>query len=183
MSRDPVGPEGTGHEPATPPDQPGPDGVRPTGPGPLVGLGAVAMVLGWAIRPLSIHFDAVEPVVSAWSVVVIWVLAAAVGFVAFRTWRVLQRPRGIVARPGRPTVRLEAYQAVNRLVLGKAAALAGAVVLGGYAGFAIAHLGITPTELSGQRLLRGSLAAVGGLGMMLAGLLLERACRVPSDRP
>ncbi len=179
MSRDHDEPEGTGSEP-TPPDEPGPANVHHTGPGPLVGLGAVAMVLGWSIRPLSIHFEAAEPVISAWSVVVIGVLAAAVGFVALRTWRILQRRQGIGAG-GTPTAaRFEPYQAVNRLVLGKAAALAGAVVLGGYAGFAIAHLGITPTELSGQRLLRSSLAAVGGLGLMVAGLMLERACRVRS---
>ncbi|MEP6816141.1 MAG: DUF3180 family protein [Marmoricola sp.] len=159
---------------------PGPANVRPTGPGPLVGLGALAMVSGYSIRPISIQLTVAEPVISVWSVVVIWVLAAAVGFVAFRTWRVLQGDRD-TARGARLPVRYEPYQAVNRLVLGKAAALAGAVVLGGYAGFAIAHLGIIPTELSGQRLLRGALAAAGGLGILVAGLLLERACRVRSD--
>lgn len=183
MSRDPEDHEGVGSEPQEPPetspDRPGPANVRPTGPGPLVGLGALAMVLGWSIRPMSIHFDTVEPVISVWSVVVIWVLAAAVGFVAFRTWRILQRAITVSAR--RPAAGFEPYQAVNRLVLGKAAALAGAVVLGGYAGFAIAHLGISPTELSGQRLLRGSLAAVGGLAMLVSGLLLEHACRVRPD--
>jgi hypothetical protein len=73
------------------------------------------------------------------------------------------------------------YQAVNRLLLGKAAAIAGAMVLGGYAGFAIAHLGITPTELSRQRLVRSGLASLGGLLLMVAGLVLERACRVRGD--
>jgi hypothetical protein len=179
LSRDPEGSNGSGGDPAPPteqpPGKPGPANVRPTGPGPLVVLGAAAMVLGWSIRPLSLHFDTTEPVISAWSVVVIWVLSAAVGFVAWRTWRILQRGRG--------GPRLEPHQAVNRLALGKAAALVGAVVLGGYAGFAIAHLGITPTELSGQRLLRSSIAAVGGLAMLVAGLLLERACRIRSDEP
>jgi hypothetical protein len=54
-------------------------------------------------------------------------------------------------------------------------------VLGGYAGFAIAHLGITPTELSRQRLVRSGLAALGGLLLLVAGLVLERACRVRGD--
>ena len=66
-------------------------------------------------------------------------------------------------------------------MLGKAAAMAGAMVLGGYAGFAIAHLGITPTELSRQRLVRSGLASFGGLLLLVAGLLLERACRVRGD--
>jgi hypothetical protein len=136
-------------------------------------FGALAMVVGWSIRPLSIRFGIVEPVISAWTVVVVFLLAAGVGFVAFRTWRVLQRRTGPVG--------MEPYQAVNRLMLGKAAALAGAVVLGGYAGFAIAHLGIPVTELSHQRLVRAVLGAVGGLLLMAAGLVLERACRVRGD--
>ncbi|MCW2757794.1 MAG: hypothetical protein JWO46_1540 [Nocardioidaceae bacterium] len=170
------GPDGSNQ---TGPHTPSPGNVRPTGPGPLVGLGSVAAVVGWSIRPLSIHFDAAVPVISVWSVVVIWVLAVAVGVVAFRTWRLLQRAPGAL----RDRTPLEPYQAVNRLVLGKAAALAGAVVLGGYAGFAIAHLGIAPTQLSGQRLLRAAIAAAGGLALLVAGLLLERACRVRSEAP
>ncbi|WP_269778361.1 DUF3180 family protein [Nocardioides mangrovicus] len=147
-------------------------------------MGALAAVVGWSVRPLCVRFDLAEPVISVWSVVVIWLLAVAVGWVALRTWRTLQRSRG--RRPdqqGLQGQQLEAYQAVNRLVLGKAAALAGAVVLGGYAGFAIGHLGIEPTQLSGQRLLRSSIAAVGGLVLLVMGLLLERACRVRSDPP
>jgi hypothetical protein len=159
-----------------PPVTPGPGNVQPTGPGPLVVLGAVAAVLGWSIRPLTIRLDLAEPVISAWSVVVVWVLAAGVGFVAFRTWRILQRP---AARLGAPV--LAPYQAVNRLVLGKAASLAGAVVLGGYAGFVIAHLGVPPTPLTGQRLLRGAISAAGGAALLVAGLLLERACRVRGE--
>ena len=108
-------------------------------------------------------------------VVVVFLLAAGVGFVAWRTWRILQRPTARGVEPLLP------YQAVNRLLLGKAAAIAGAMVLGGYAGFAIAHLGITPTELSRQRLVRSGLASLGGLLLMVAGLVLERACRVRGD--
>ena len=162
-------PDGSSGTPSSGPEGPR-GGLRPTGPGPLVVFGALAMVIGWSIRPLALRLDIAEPVISAWTVVVVFVLAAGVGFVALRTWRALQRRTGPVG--------MEPYQAVNRLMLGKAAALAGAVVLGGYAGFAIAHLGITVTELSHQRLVRAALGAVGGLLLLAAGLVLERACRV-----
>ncbi len=153
---------------------PDPGSVRATGPGPLVVLGAIAAVLGWAVRPLALRLTIAEPVVTVWSVAVVWLLAIAVAVLAFRTWRLLQRQHS-------DRTRLEPYQAVNRLVLGKAAALVGALLLGGYAGFAIAHVGIVTTDLSGQRLLRSAISAVGGLTLMSAGLWLERACRVRSE--
>ena len=175
--RDPDGSLDPSDAPSKPPDPRG--NIQPTGPGPLVVLGALAAVIGWLVRPITIRLDMAEPVIAAWTVVVVFLLAAGVGYVAWRTWRVLQHP------PARPRARgvepLEPYQAVNRLMLGKAAAMAGAMVLGGYAGFAIAHLGITPTELSRQRLVRSGLASFGGLLLLVAGLLLERACRVRGD--
>ena len=166
-----------GQDPDQDPNQePGqdPGSVGPTGPGPLVVLGAIAAVLGWVIRPLSLRLGVAEPVVTLWSVVVVWLLALLVAALAWRTWRALQRRR-VGDRL------MEPYQAVNRLVLGKASALVGALLLGGYAGFALAHIAIPATELSGQRLLRGSVNAAGGLALMAAGLWLERACRVRSE--
>lgn len=88
-------------------------------------------------------------------------------------------------RPWRPITgrevgvgrRLLPHQAVNRLVLGKAAALAGAVCAGAYVGFALVALGGIERQLDGERVLRSVLAAVGGLVLIAAGLLLERACR------
>jgi len=171
--RDPDGSLDPSDAPSRPPDPRG--NIQPTGPGPLVVLGALAAVFGWLVRPITIRLDVAEPVIAVWTVVVVFLLAAGVGFVAWRTWRILQRPTARGVEPLLP------YQAVNRLLLGKAAAMAGAMVLGGYAGFAIAHLGITPTELSRQRLVRSGLASLGGLLLMVAGLVLERACRVRGD--
>ncbi len=169
-------PDGSLDPSDTPPTTPEPGGnIRPTAPGVLVLLGSLAAVFGWAVRSITIRLDVAEPVIAVWTVVVVFLLAAGVASVAWRTWRVLQRPtrRGVE--------RFEAYQAVNRLMLGKAAAMAGAMVLGGYVGFAIAHLGITPTELSRQRLVRSGLAALGGVLLLVAGLVLERACRVRGE--
>ena len=170
-------PDGSLEPPDTPPEVPEPhDGnLRPTGPGPLVVLGALAAFVGWLVRPVTIRLDVAEPVIAVWTVVVVFLLAAGVASVAWRTWRVLQHPTRRRVEP------LEPYQAVNRLMLGKAAAMAGAMVLGGYVGFAIAHLGITPTELSRQRLVRSAVAALGGLLLLVAGLVLERACRVRGE--
>lgn len=164
---DPDGPEGSRG-----PDRPRhPASLQPSQPGPLVVAGAVAAVLGWLIRPLAIRLDLAEPVIPLWSVAVAWLLALSVAVTAYRTWRVLQHPR-----PGGP--RFAAHQAVNRLLLGKAAALVGALVLGAYAGSAIAHLGVPATELATERLVRAALSALAGAAILVAGLALERACRV-----
>jgi integral membrane sensor domain MASE1 len=78
--------------------------------------------------------------------------------------------------------RLEPHQAVNRLVLARAGALVGALVAGGYAGYAISWIG-DPAELAGQRILRSVIAVVAGVLIVVGALLLERACRVrkPND--
>ena len=56
-------------------------------------LGALAAVFGWLVRPITIRLDLAEPVIAAWTVVVVFLLAAGVGYVAWRTWRVLQHRR------------------------------------------------------------------------------------------
>ena len=56
-----------------PDEEPGPEGagrVHPTGPGPLVVLGVLALVLGWALRPVAIELRGAAPTVSwIWPVV------------------------------------------------------------------------------------------------------------------
>jgi hypothetical protein len=72
------------------------------------------------------------------------------------------------------------HQAVNRLVLGKACALAGALLVGGYLGYALAQLGVGDPA-SATRLWRSCVAALAAGAVTCAALLLEAACRVPRD--
>ena len=100
-------------------------------------------------------------------------LAVAVGITAWQTWRAVQVRRE----------RLEPHRAVNRLVLGRAAALVGALVAGGYAGYAVSWVGDRtpswPASGCSDRPSRGSPA----IAIVVAGLLLERACRVQKRAP
>jgi hypothetical protein len=95
-----------------------------------------------------------------------------VGTTAWQTWRTVHVRRD----------RLEPHRAVNRLVLGRASALVGALVAGGYAGYAVSWIG-SAAELADQRMLRSALAAACGVLMVVAGLFLERACRVRKRPP
>jgi len=144
--------------------------VHPTHPGALVAFGAVGLVVGWALRPASLRAGATEPEVSWLSVGLVFFVAAIVGGAAYQTWR---------AR--RSGVRLQTHQAVNRLVLGKACALAGAALAGGYFGYAVANLGMGTADNDSTRLWHSVVAGVGGVLLMVAALLLEQACRVPRD--
>lgn len=141
--------------------------LAPTPPGVVVAWGLAGLVGGWAVHPVSEELNGTAPVVSWVQPGALLLLAVAVGVTAWHTWRAVHVRRE----------RLQPHQAVNRLVLGRAAALVGALVAGGYAGYAVSWVG-AEAELAGQRMLRSALAALCGLLVLAGGLLLERACRV-----
>jgi hypothetical protein len=150
--------------------EPPPGRIRPTGPGPVVIAGVLGLLLGWAIRPLCLRMGYAEPDISLLSVGLLYFAAAIIGGSAYLTHRTVQRDRFALAH----------HQAVNRLVLGKACALVGALLTGAYLGYAVAQLGVGDPA-SDVRLWRSLVAAVGGAAVTTAALLLELACRVPRD--
>lgn len=150
------------------PDDEQPGSVRPTGHRPLAALVVLGLVGGWSLRFLALRTSRPEPDVPWTSVALLALTAAILATTALLTRRVVRRDRG----------RLAHHQAVNRLVLAKASALVGALLLGGYAGYALAQVGVG-TPGSGARLVLAALAALAALAMTAAALLLEHACRVP----
>jgi hypothetical protein len=168
VSRDPDQPPEPDEEP------PEPEGhVHTTSVGSLVGFAVVGLVAGWALRPLSLRWRGVAPTVGWLPVLALVLVAAIVGAVAWSTYRAVQ-VRG---------ERLEPQHAVNRLVLAKSCALAGAMVAGGYFGYALSWLGHTEAELAQQRVTQSVIAGFASVLTVAGSLLLERACRVrPRDR-
>lgn len=139
--------------------------------GRALALCAVAgMVTGWALHPLGERLLGHPPLVSWSQPLALLLVAAIMAYLAWHTWRTVQ----VLGR------RLEVHHAVNRLVLARACALAGALVAGGYAGFAVTWLG-DDSKPADQWLLRSVVAALGALGVMLGSLVLERACRTPGS--
>ena len=155
------------HEETGPPEPPA-GHVHPTGPGAIVGFALTGLVLGWLLRPLSIRVNGSAPTVG-WIPVLALVLGAVIlGAVAWVTHRDLHR-RGHV---------LEPHKAVNRLVLAKACALAGAMVAGGYFGYALSWWRVSEAALAQQRMVQSLVAGAAGMLIVVGSLLLERACRV-----
>ena len=126
---------------------------------------------GWLLVITADAFNLVPPEVS-WSAPIGLILAAAlVGALAYITHQRIQVRRE----------RIEPSRAVAFLVLGKASALAGALVAGGYLGFALMFLGRLDAAAPRERVIRSAVAIVAGIALCIAGWRLERACRVPRD--
>jgi hypothetical protein len=155
------------------PEGPAPEGsLRPLSYAVLTVWAVAGLVLGWLWHPVAEQLNGTAPVISWAQPAALWLVAAVIGTTSWQTHRAVQVRRE----------RLEPHQAVNRLVLSRAGALVGALVAGGYAGYAVSWIG-DPAELAGQRIVRCVVAVLAGLAMVVGALLLERACRVrePDD--
>lgn len=149
----------------------GPGRVGTTSPVVLAGLFILGLIAGRLIQPVTIWTDRTAPRVGWLPILLLFFGAAVLGAVAWSTWRTLQRGHGYL-RP---------HQAVNRLVLAKACALVGALVAGGYIGYAISWIG-DEAQLAGERLGHSALAALASVLMVAGSLTLERACRVGNGK-
>lgn len=143
--------------------------VRPTHPGPVVAAAVLGLVGGWSLRPVAQWLGEVPPLVTWVQVGVLYFVALFLAAVAWQTRRLVSRPLALA--PNR---------AVNRLVLAKACILVGAVVAGGYGGYALTWIG-SESALVGERILRSGLGSLAGLLILLAAIWLERCCRVRED--
>jgi uncharacterized membrane protein (Fun14 family) len=142
--------------------------IGTTSPGSLIGFTLLGLVTGWALRPLAIRVNGIAPTVGWLPVLALMFVAVVVGSVAWSTYRSIHRRNE----------HLQPHHAVNRLVLAKACALAGALVAGGYFGYALSWLGLTGVELARQRVVRALVGGGSGVALVVGSLLLERACRV-----
>ena len=129
-------------------------------------FGALA---GWLFVITLNAFDVVPPTVPWTAPIGLVLIAALVGLLAYSTRQRIQIRRE----------RIEPQRAVAFLVLGKASALAGALVAGGYLGFAVNFVSRLDAIGPRERVVRSVVAVVAGIVLCVVGLLLERACKVP----
>jgi lysylphosphatidylglycerol synthetase-like protein (DUF2156 family) len=106
-----------------------------------------------------------------WSQTLALALVAAILFVTARsTRRSIEQHGGLLAP----------HHFVNRLALARACAYVGALAAGAYFGYALSWIRVD-SDLAPERMLRSAVAGVCGLLVVAAGVLLERACRVPAE--
>jgi hypothetical protein len=131
---------------------------------------AVGLVGGWLLHPVAERISGTAPVVTWLQPLSIFLVAAIVGAAAWATWRTVHVRREW----------LEPQRAVSRLLLARSCALVGALIAGGYFGYAVSWVG-SSSALAGQRGWRSVTGGVAGTLVVVAALLLERACRVRSE--
>jgi uncharacterized protein DUF3180 len=124
---------------------------------------------GWLLVVVLNAFDLTPPEVPWTAPIGLVVVAALVGGLAYNTHQRIQVRRE----------RMEPSRAVGLLVLGKASALAGALVTGGYFAYALMFVARLDAAAPRDRVIRSAVAVVAGMALCGVGLLLERACRVP----
>lgn len=152
-------------------EEPRPTGrLRPTSGGALTAWAVVGLVGGWVLHPAAERVRDTAPIVTWAQPLALVLVAAILGATAYLTWRTVHVQQ----------LPLEPHRAVNRLVLARSCALVGALVAGGYLGYAVSWIGVD-TELATQRAWRSVIAAAAGVGVVVTSVLLERACRVRSD--
>lgn len=162
--------------PPTPPpsEQPPvrPGSLRPTTGRALTVAAVAGLGGGWASHLALERLTGHPPLVSWTQSLALVLVGVIMSFLAWQTWMTVQ-VRGEWLDPQR---------AVNRLVLARACALGGALVAAGYAGYAVSWLG-DESQRADQWITRALVAALGAGVVMLASLVLERACRADRDDP
>lgn len=151
------------------PDGPDDGRLRRTQPRALLFAAVVGAVLGWLLVTTTDYLGMSAPLVPWLAPAALWLGAIVVGGLAWALYRRLRVRR----------LRIDPSQAVTYLALAKASALAGALVAGGYLAFGALFVGRWEAESPRERVVRSAVAAVAGIALMIAGLLMERACEVP----
>lgn len=147
-------------------------GLRRTSPVVLAIVTVLGIIGGRSIRIVAESTDRVAPTVPWAAPLVLFFIAAVLGERAWSTYQNLHRDRRTI----------HSTLAVRLLALAKACALVGALIAGGYLGYALSFADSLDAALPRERFIRSLVAVVAAALLVTAALLLERACEVPKDR-
>lgn len=146
-----------------------PPGVVPARIGQVALIAVLATAASWALLDLWAGSGG-DPLPLPWTAVA-GTVALAIAVVSLgvpvRRW--------VAGRRDRP---LDPLYAARAFVLAKAAAYGGAVLTGWYAGQALSLLPDV-VGVRRERLVMAALAAAAAVGIIVAGLVVQRWCRVP----
>jgi hypothetical protein len=135
----------------------------------VIGLIGAGVVFGVLIRPLATRFGFTTPQVGWGAATMLFVIAVLVGGLAWNTWQSLHKKHE----------RMTSDHALKMLALSRSSLIVGGLFGGAYIGYALSYVDDFDTPLGADRVWHSGVAAVAGLLLVLAALLLERACRIP----
>lgn len=130
---------------------------------------AAGVVVGSLVRPLALRADSSPPRIGWEAAGTLVTLAVVVGMIAWATWQSLHRRHE----------RMTSAHGITMLALAKASAIVAAGFAGGYAGYALSFASDLDTAFGQERFIRAGAAVVAAVVLLVAALLLERACELP----
>jgi hypothetical protein len=145
--------------------------VTPSRWSTLLALGIVMGGIGWVVADRAYGDLVALPTAAPVTAAVIAVFEAALARVVAR------KVRGIA--PGKP---MHPLQVARAAVLAKASSTTGALLVGFYGGFFTWVIRRTELRAARHDAWVAGWSAVACLGLLVAALLLERACRTPTRR-
>jgi drug/metabolite transporter (DMT)-like permease len=145
--------------------------ARPTSVLLVVSLLAIGVVVGRLAPPVIVRLDGTPPRLGWVAPLTLLGAALVVGGYAWNTWQSLHKKHE----------RMTADHGIMMLSLAKSCAVVASLVAGLYGGFALAFVDNLDSMLGEERFVRGLAASVASLLLLIAALLLERACRLPED--
>jgi hypothetical protein len=147
--------------------------VTPTRPGALAGVVALFAVLGFVVAESAYGSLPALPLYAPVSMVLLAIAELAMAKVVRDRIAHRPNPRGRALHP---------MQVARAAVLAKASSTAAAVLLGGYGGLLAWTLPRRDElALADRDALVAGLSVLASLSLVVAALLLERACRTPQD--
>lgn len=135
----------------------------------VVALLGSGIIIGSLMRPFSIWLNSTPPQVTWGPAIMFGVTAVFVGALAWLTWQSLHRKHE----------RMTSDHAMKMLSLSRASLIVGAIFAGVYVGYVLSFLDDLDTPLGSARVWHSGFAAGAAFLLVVAALLLERACRLP----
>jgi hypothetical protein len=135
----------------------------------VVALIGVGVIIGTLARPLAARMDVTPPQIGWGPATMLFTIAILIGGLAWNTWQSLHKKHQ----------RMTSDHGVKMLALSRSSLIVGGLFGGGYGGYALSFVPDVDTPLGSARVWHAGAAAVAGLLLVAAALLLERACHIP----
>ena len=135
----------------------------------VVALIGAGIIVGTLIRPMAARMDATPPQIGWGPATMLFTIAVLIGGLAWNTWQSLHKKHE----------RMTSDHGVKMLALSRSCLIVGGLFAGGYGGYALSFVPDLDTPLGSARVWHAGVASVAGVLLVVAALLLERACHIP----
>ncbi|HKY58685.1 MAG TPA: DUF3180 family protein [Aeromicrobium sp.] len=135
----------------------------------VVAVVGAGIIIGTLVRPLAARMDATPPQIGWGPATMLFTFALLIAAMAWNTWQSLHKKHE----------RMTSDHGVKMLALSRSSLIVGGLFGGGYGGYALSFVPDLDTPLGAARVWHAGGAAVAGLLLIVAALLLERACHIP----